>query len=947
MAGVAKAGMINVFTATVCAALALMLWCPGSRCRALEAAGTHVLDIEESSLFPFAVNARDVWPNNVTNVAHWLDKPAGRDGFVITKDGHFYTEGGQRLRFLGVNICWGGAFPEHDEAAELARRLARFGINLVRFHDIERYEAPDGIWQRGSSPRRIDPVQLDKLDYFVAQLKENGIYVNFNLKVNRRYLPEEGFAAGSPPVTYKGLDLFYPAAIEAQKQYARELLTHRNPYTGLAYINEPVLAQIELVNEDSLFYVWQRDELDRLPGTYLASLDQLWLAWLKGRYGTTAALRRAWGGAATHSGKGQELLGNGDFHLGTTGWKLHQSGVGAAEMMVIAAGPKPRDEERIPALQIEVKSRAGVALSAPLDLSPGEVYRLYFWAKADRPGHRLIVGAEAGATVGPAGVAVDPAVPAETSSPPGDILWREEITLSADWRQYSFKFRTAAGAEAAAHAAAAALAGRLVFAMPANEATFFLAGISVRSEGSTAGLGLLEGEGLETGVSRPTHNDFLKHTAQVQEDYIAFLYHVEEAYFQEMYTYIKEELGARSLVAGTQVPLSPSAVQAQLDYIDVHKYWGHPQFPGGSWDGQNWYFNNNTMVNAEGGTIADLAGLRVAGKPYVVSEYNHPVPNTYGVEGLLLAGAYGAFQDWDGIVVFDWTSNRRYDAGQLTNHFNIKSHPLKLVTLPAVAAMFTRGDVAPGETVVFLPLSREEQLGLMAERTQTSVAHRAWSRAMPAQLPLTHRVARLLTDEETEAGKAEAGPASGAGLTAVKSVTDTGELLWDRSAAGAGVVVVNTARSSAVIGYGEGRTFALPHLTLKPGPTLQDGWSAITYTVMEESESGPVRALLTATGYCQNTGMQWQSLGEGRFTLRNWGSGPVLVEGVPAEVALETGKKVRVYALDAAGYRLTEVPVIYTHAAGAGPDGGDARLAVAQFAIGPQYRTLWYEIEFQ
>jgi hypothetical protein len=932
-----KAGVVIVLTIT------LTLFCAGSWRGAVRAAAMNVMDIDKSRLFPFVVNPWDVSPDNATNVAHWLDKPAGKEGFVIAKDGSFYTEAGKRLRFLGVNICWGGAFPEHQEATNLARQLARFGINLVRFHDIERYEAPDGIWQAGAVPRRIDPAQLDKLDYFVAQLKENGIYVNFNLKVNRKYLPEEGFdAPGGQPVTFKGLDLFHPAALHAQRQYAKELLTHRNPYTGLQYINEPALAQIELVNEDSLFYIWQRGELDKLPGTYLEPLDQLWLAWLKERYGTTVSLRQAWGGAATLSGKGPQLVENGDFGHGAAGWLLLAPQAGAAEIKTVAQGPHPRDQAQLPALMVEVKSGASgagnaaaatmppqVAIVTQLALSPGLEYRISFWAKADQKGRRLTSAASIG-------------------NEADETLWREQIILTADWRQYSFKFRTPKDA--------ASTAGRLTYAMPASgdaTYTYWLAGVSIQAEGTSEGWGLLEGEGLETKVRRPAYNDFSKYTAQVRKDYIDFLYHTEETFFKEMYTYIKQELGARSLVAGTQVPLSPPAIQAQLDYVDVHLYWGHPQFTGDAWDSQNWYITNNTMVNAEGGTIAGLAGLRVAGKPYVLSEYNHPAPNTYGAEGFLLAGAYGAFQDWDGIVVFDWTSNRRYDAVQLTNYFNIKGHPLKLVTLPAVAAMFSRGDVSPGETVVSLPLSLDEQLSIMAERSQTSVVHRAWSRAMPALLPLTHRVERRLTKDAALAAQAEkdgagtgmsAGGAGGTGaeagtfISTRKNESDTGELQWDRSISGAGVVVVDAAKSKAVIGYGVGRIFTLQGLTLKPGPTLQNGWSAITYTVIEENQSGPVRALLTATGYCQNTGMQWRSPAEGRYTLQTWGSGPVLVEGVPAEVEIAVGKAVRVYALDAKGSRRMEVPVTYT--------AGDA-LAAAQFAIGPQYKTLWYEIEYQ
>ena len=41
---------------------------------------------------------------------------------------------------------------------------------------------------------------------------------------------------------------------ETGKQFAKELLSHRNKYTGLTYAEEPALAMAELTNEDNLFY---------------------------------------------------------------------------------------------------------------------------------------------------------------------------------------------------------------------------------------------------------------------------------------------------------------------------------------------------------------------------------------------------------------------------------------------------------------------------------------------------------------------------------------------------------------------------------------------------------------------------------------------------------------------------------------------------------------------
>src|SRR5690606_4139942 len=121
-------------------------------------------------------------------------------------------------------------------------------------------------------------------------------------------------------------------------------------------------------------------------------------------------------------------------------------------------------------------------------------------------------------------------------------------------------------------------------------------------------------------------------------------------------------------ISGTQVPWSPPGIQAQLDYVDAHAYWNHPEFPGASWDSFDWLVRNNSMTaSADGGAIASLARTRVAGKPYIVSEYNHPAPITFGSEAFLLAGAYGAFQDWDGIIAFAWSHDADFWPQRIPN----------------------------------------------------------------------------------------------------------------------------------------------------------------------------------------------------------------------------------------------------------------------------------------
>ena len=65
-----------------------------------------------------------------------------------------------------------------------------------------------------------------------------------------------GLATGGTPVgAYAQLVDWYNKGdldlIELQKEYAKELLCHVNPYTGLALIDDPAVVTIQINNEDT------------------------------------------------------------------------------------------------------------------------------------------------------------------------------------------------------------------------------------------------------------------------------------------------------------------------------------------------------------------------------------------------------------------------------------------------------------------------------------------------------------------------------------------------------------------------------------------------------------------------------------------------------------------------------------------------------------------------
>jgi len=214
-----------------------------------------------------------------------LEKPAGKTGFITVRDGHLATADGKRIRFWGVNLSGKGGLPPKEHAEVIAERLARWGINCVRFHFFDRPARTASSTHLETTPRRLDPEYLDRLDYMTARLKAHGIYSDINLNVARSYKAGDGVRDYELLGFAKGLTYFDPRLLELQREYARALLTHKNPYTGTEYRHEPCVAIVELVNENSLVEAWMDGRLrgtntERIPApgpTYPQATPRAWM----------------------------------------------------------------------------------------------------------------------------------------------------------------------------------------------------------------------------------------------------------------------------------------------------------------------------------------------------------------------------------------------------------------------------------------------------------------------------------------------------------------------------------------------------------------------------------------------------------------------------------------------------------------------------------------------
>ena len=228
----------------------------------------------------------------------------------------------------------------------------------------------------------IDPKKLDRLDYLIWRLKEHGVYTNLNLHVSRWFDQAEGFSGRQQRPDYdKGLDNFEPRMIEFQKKYARDLLTHVNPYTKTPYTREPAIAFIEINNENALWAVWGWGQLDGLPEPYAGTFRKLWNGWLTKKYGTTEKLRDAWN--ADTIPLGGEMLRNVDLgRPPADAWYLEKDPQTAAEWSVKSDPAAGRYLEIVVTRQGEVAWHPQLSQSG-FAVKKGGAYTLTFRARAD------------------------------------------------------------------------------------------------------------------------------------------------------------------------------------------------------------------------------------------------------------------------------------------------------------------------------------------------------------------------------------------------------------------------------------------------------------------------------------------------------------------------------------------------------------------------------------
>lgn len=188
------------------------------------------------------------------------EKPAGRRGFVKTVGESLIFEDGSPARFWGTNITARALFnTSKDNVKQQAKRISALGFNLVRVHHHDSpWVIPNIFGKDAADTQTLNPASLDKLDWWIKCLKEEGIYVWLDLHVQRGFTEGDhiyGFdeiRKSGKTADLKGYNYVNPTIQQAMKRFNEAYLNHTNAYTGVAYKNEPAIMALLITNENDV-----------------------------------------------------------------------------------------------------------------------------------------------------------------------------------------------------------------------------------------------------------------------------------------------------------------------------------------------------------------------------------------------------------------------------------------------------------------------------------------------------------------------------------------------------------------------------------------------------------------------------------------------------------------------------------------------------------------------
>lgn len=243
----------------------------------------------KNGYYPIRMDKLEILEGSALDLSSLIPAPAGRSGrVVISQNGKLALERDPAsFRMFGSSSglpfsYWGPAVSDRvfaENARRIARTMRRQGFNVFRLHGFDEWI----MWET-SKPLEKGRF-LDRWDRLAAEMKKEGIYLHLVLFSFGLYEPRERYGEIYRRRNMHKARMFLGETWEMNRfrDAVSMLMNHVNPYTGLAWKDDPAIAVAEIYNEQTMAIRTFTGMRHSYPEDYRL-IRQKWCDWLKKKY---------------------------------------------------------------------------------------------------------------------------------------------------------------------------------------------------------------------------------------------------------------------------------------------------------------------------------------------------------------------------------------------------------------------------------------------------------------------------------------------------------------------------------------------------------------------------------------------------------------------------------------------------------------------------------------
>ncbi|MBL0333354.1 MAG: T9SS type A sorting domain-containing protein [Chlorobiota bacterium] len=823
-----------------------------------------------------------VMPGNDTVNSNWLPKfefhVAGSKGFIESKEENFVLKNGSPIKFYGVSLVNTACFPDSVSAIIVAKRLRKLGVNLVRFWGWDYHNnAGTSIVANGNKSDTINPVMIKSFDWFIYQLKLNGIYIHL-VKGFNGPRKDDGVPGWDSTYNYGRDILFFQSQFQdLQKKTLNTFFSHVNPFTKNKYSEEPAIAFITLFNVNTLYASWSDNRLNQ-RNNYLSyfhsrQLDTLFNNYLIKKYSNTSNIKEKYYEGIKNASI--DYFKNGGFESYTDNW------VGAVQEGSIASiialqGPEVCPNEGSTSLRVVVRqvnnNANGITIrQTGFPIRINGIYEVTFKAKTD-----TIAGRQITITT--------------------NLGFSQNVNITKDWTQYKFIFRSLISDS---------LNSTITFQCGRFRGDVFLDAVTLKETGRD---GIAQTESLENvSVQRVKFTDMPLVTIQRAVDQINFYDELTSNYFKSIINYTKS-IGVKQLFTPTNFSLISSDLKFQKDFV-----YSSSAGPGSTvqWDyngsrnslpysDSTWVIRNYSLMKYRDQILPVYSRNSITNKPFIAENYGEVYPNKFRPEIMLFMPSYSALQNWSAIEYYyysasssEYSNRRRIFKDEFQG---IIGDPSMLSLMPQSSQLFRGGLISQAERMLKINHDSQDLLFLPVIYSLRNNIYNIDGTLNNG----VHLVSQMRVDSFSASKHYTASDYYFTNPTDDNIESDTKELKIDMTK---GYMIINSPKA-------QGFTGAISQLSDVSTDNLKLNWvsgganASILWTSLDSNKlNNTVKSLLTISTRSTNTNAIF-TFGDSSFA-KNWGVAPTLLEGIKLGVNFITeADSVIIHPLDSFGLEI-------------------------------------------